>query len=147
MKSFFDPAARTELQTRLEALRPDSAARWGTMDPARMLAHCVEGMKMGTGELKVKAGVPALFGWMFKRLAYDDRRWRHGTPTATELKVSGDREFAAEKAHLLERFGQLAAGPAAIGAKRHPFFGSLTGDQWGMLLYKHLDHHFRQFGV
>ena len=29
----------------------------------------------------------------------------------------------------------------------HPFFGSLNPHQWAILMYKHLGHHLRQFGV
>ena len=29
----------------------------------------------------------------------------------------------------------------------HPFFGRLSRRSWGVLGYKHLDHHLRQFGV
>ena len=29
----------------------------------------------------------------------------------------------------------------------HPFFGRMTGEEWDRLLWKHLDHHLRQFGV
>jgi len=146
MKTFFDPAVKAELTARLQSLQPGDAARWGTMDSARMLAHCVEGMKMGTGELKVKGGFPSLIGWMFKKLAYDERRFRRNAPTAAELKISDPREFETEKAHLMEMFGSFQ-GPASVKNLKHPFFGTLTADQWGMLLYKHLDHHFRQFGV
>jgi hypothetical protein len=29
----------------------------------------------------------------------------------------------------------------------HRFFGRLTGAEWGVTQYKHLDHHLRQFGA
>jgi hypothetical protein len=29
----------------------------------------------------------------------------------------------------------------------HSFFGRLTAQAWAILMYKHLDHHLRQFGV
>jgi hypothetical protein len=29
----------------------------------------------------------------------------------------------------------------------HPMFGKMTADQWGRSMWKHLDHHLRQFGV
>ena len=147
MKTFFDPQVRIELMDRLLALEPGSAARWGTMDAARMLAHCTEAMKMPTGELQVKRGLPALIGWMFKRLAYDDRRFRRGAPTAREITITDPRDFEQEKAHFIVGFLKAAQGPAQITQPIHPFFGKLTNDQWGVLLYKHLDHHFRQFGV
>ena len=147
MKTFFDPKVQAELEARLQALKPSDPARWGTMDAARMLAHCVEGMKMATGDLKVKTSPMVLIGWLLKRIAYDDSRFRHGAPTARELTIADPRDFEAERARLLAMFGVCAAGPQVVRNLRHPFFGTLTPDQWGGLLYKHLDHHFRQFGV
>ena len=147
MKSFFDAETRAELLARLEALAPGAQGRWGTMDPARMLAHCTQGLRMATGELRVRRGFPALIGWLFKPLAYDDRRWKHGAPTAQEMKITDPRAFLDEKSHFLKVFHQLGAGPGALGHQPHPFFGTLTQAQWGKLCYKHLDHHFRQFGV
>jgi hypothetical protein len=29
----------------------------------------------------------------------------------------------------------------------HAAFGTLSGREWGVLQYRHIDHHFRQFGI
>mgnify|MGYP001794749648 CR=1 FL=1 len=29
----------------------------------------------------------------------------------------------------------------------HAFFGRMPGQEWAILMYKHLDHHLRQFGA
>jgi hypothetical protein len=29
----------------------------------------------------------------------------------------------------------------------HPVFGRMRGSSWGVLVYRHMDHHLRQFGV
>jgi hypothetical protein len=45
---------------------------------------------------------------------------------------------------LLERFAardEIQEWPA------HPAFGQLSRKDWGVLVYKHIDHHLRQFGV
>ena len=147
MKSYFDAEVQAELRGRLQALQPGSPALWGRMNAPQMLAHCVEGMGMPTGDVRCRWSFPSLFGWMFKKIAYSDTPFRHNVPTAPELMVADPREFQKEKARLLEAFGRLAAGPGAIRNHRHPFFGNLTDAQWGVLLFKHLDHHFRQFGV
>lgn len=47
----------------------------------------------------------------------------------------------------MESFNKLATGRSSITCHEHPFFGKMTGEDWGHLMYKHLDHHFRQFGV
>jgi LPS sulfotransferase NodH len=46
---------------------------------------------------------------------------------------------------LIDRFA--AAGPQGCTKNPHSFFGRLTPQEWATLMYKHLDHHLRQFGV
>ncbi|HHT9020342.1 TPA: DUF1569 domain-containing protein [Flavobacterium psychrophilum] len=29
----------------------------------------------------------------------------------------------------------------------HPFWGKMTDDDWNKLMWNHVDHHLRQFGV
>jgi len=41
----------------------------------------------------------------------------------------------------------VGAGPAGCTAHPHSFFGRLKPEEWATLMYKHLDHHLRQFGV
>jgi hypothetical protein len=146
MKTLFDPNVQVELLARFDGLQPGAKARWGTMDAARMLAHCAQGLRMPV-DLKVKGGIPGLFGWMLKSIATSDTPFRHGVPTAKELAVSEPWEFEAARRHFLESWDKVKDGPSTLRNFRHPFFGRLSADQWGILMYKHLDHHFRQFGV
>jgi transposase InsO family protein len=46
---------------------------------------------------------------------------------------------------VIDRF--VAAGPKSCTTHPHSFFGPLTPEEWAILMYKHLDHHLRQFGV
>ena len=69
-------------------------------------------------------------------------------PTHPSLVVSNERDLARERerlAGLVDRFS--AAGAAGCTRHPHPFFGELTPAEWGTGMYKHLDHHLRQFGV
>ena len=60
--------------------------------------------------------------------------------TAAKLGVMQTLFDDADRASLVAR------GPAAAGEAPHAFFGKLSGDEWGQLMYKHIDHHLRQFG-
>lgn len=58
------------------------------------------------------------------------------------------RDLENERNHLLVLIDKFTAGgPAACTTHPHGFFGKLTPDQWAILMYKHLDHHLRQFGA
>jgi hypothetical protein len=54
----------------------------------------------------------------------------------------------AERQGLLDLIDRLIErGTDAAGKETHPFFGKLSGKEWGELTYKHIDHHLQQFGV
>ncbi len=46
---------------------------------------------------------------------------------------------------LIDKFA--AGGAAGCTKNPHSFFGKMTPEEWAILMYKHLDHHLRQFGV
>ena len=78
----------------------------------------------------------------------NDEPMRRNSPTVETLKVRDERDLDRERARLvglIERFA--SAGPAGCTTHPHSFFGRLTPDEWAVLMYKHLDHHLRQFGV
>jgi len=150
MKNLYDPAALAELKARLHRLRPDAPRQWGTMTAPQMVAHCAAATEMAVGDLLLsRVFIGYLFGGMVKRLALgDDRAFRPNSPTARELVVKGEPDIDVERERLcalLDRFA--AAGPAGCTTHPHAFFGRLTPDEWAVLVYKHLDHHLRQFGA
>jgi len=90
-----------------------------------------------------------LIGGIIKPMALKDEvPMRRNSPTAKSLVIHDDRDLAKEKDRLtgiIDRFA--GGGPAVCAVHPHPFFGKLTPQQWAILMYKHLDHHLRQFGV
>jgi hypothetical protein len=150
MESLFESECVDEVQQRLSRLEPDQPRQWGTMNPAQMLAHCSLGLEMAAGEIRPpRALIGRILGPVIKPMALrDGEPMRRNSPTAKELVINGDRNFDAERKRLnglIDRFA--AAGPAGCTAHPHAFFGSLTADEWAVLMYKHLDHHLRQFGA
>jgi hypothetical protein len=62
--------------------------------------------------------------------------------------VKDNRDLTIERKRLLERISRFAsAGSNGCTQYPHSFFGPLTPDEWAILMYKHLDHHLRQFGA
>nr|ASV46725.1 hypothetical protein [uncultured bacterium] len=64
------------------------------------------------------------------------------------MRVADERYLADERRRLcalIDRFA--AAGPAGCTTYPHSFFRPLTPQEWAVLMYKHLDHHLRQFGA
>jgi len=70
-------------------------------------------------------------------------------PTARELLTGAPGDWDADIATFTRTVDDLAERAQNRDAKwpEHPFFGPLTGRDWGVLCYRHTDHHLRQFGV
>lgn len=92
-----------------------------------------------------------LFGTIFKPFFFRrEIEFRRNSNTAPELLVDNEvaSDFEYERRRLLasiETF--IARGPQGCSTDVHAFFGHLTPDEWGALIYKHLDHHLRQFAA
>ena len=149
MKSLFDPSDRETIRARLAALQPDSARQWGKMNVSQMLAHCATALEIGTGERPTKQKlIGKLLAPLVRKSVLGETPFGKNGPTDKMLVVADERDFNAERGRLLadiERFAER--GTANAGAQMHPFFGKLSGDDWGTLMYKHIDHHLRQFGA
>ena len=150
MKNLFDAARVDEVKRRIGQLRPDTERLWGTMSAPQAMAHCSAGLQLASGDLRP----PRLFfgsivGWLIKPLVLgNDKPMRRNSPTVEGLVVTDERDLGAERERLcglIDRFA--AAGPAGCTTHPHSFFGRLTPQEWAILMYKHLDHHLRQFGV
>ncbi len=151
MKNLFDATVANQVKTRLEKLEPQSERRWGKMTAAQMLAHCSVSMQWAVGELvPEKAALPArLMGRLIKPMVFrNDDPMRKNSPTARSLIVADERDLGKERDRLSELIDKFAAGGAAgCTSNLHSFFGKMTPEEWAILMYKHLDHHLRQFGV
>jgi hypothetical protein len=149
MKNLFDKEAFDEVNQRLNQLTPSTTRQWGKMEVAQMLAHCKEAFRVPLSDKKMKR-IPlgVLLGWMMKPKLYNDAPWGKSVPTAPNFLIKDQRDFNNEKQQLTGLVTKFhTEGPERVGNFPHPFFGKLSKEQWGKSMYKHLDHHFRQFGV
>jgi hypothetical protein len=150
MKNLFQPDTAAEVKNRIASLNPISPRLWGKMDVAQAVAHCSISMGWALGEInQPRMFVGRMIGGIFKPLVLgDDKPMRRNSPTAPTLIVQDERDLAAEKQRLNELIDQfVTAGPQAFASRSHSFFGKLTPDEWAILMYKHLDHHLRQFSA
>jgi hypothetical protein len=150
MKNLFQANAAEEIERRIAALKPDGHPLWGTMNVAQMVAHCSAGLELASGDRRPpRALIGRLIGWAIKPMVLkNDDPMRRNSPTVEGLVVRDKRDLEIERKRLsglIDRF--VAAGSSGCTKHPHSFFGQLTPDEWAILMYKHLDHHLRQFGV
>lgn len=153
MKNLFDPALVREVKQRVMRLHPESKRLWGKLPLALVLAHCTSGLQMAMGTTNPKrASFPVnVIGLLIKPFVFgDDRPIRRNSPSSPELFPADPAqcEFERERTELVEAIDSfLATDAAGCSQNPHPFFGPLKPQQWAILMYKHVDHHLRQFGV
>jgi hypothetical protein len=147
-KSLFHAEDKEDILRRFRALEPNTRPAWGKMTAAQMLAHCQVAFRLASGELRLKrAFIGILFGRIAKKQLLAPKDFGRNLPTAPEFRITGARDFAREKQQLIEAIERFAAaGPAGLTKEPHPFFGALTQAESEALMWKHLDHHLRQFG-
>lgn len=146
-RSLSNARARHALLDRLARLSPEARARWGKMTAPQMLAHLVDWMLMAEGKLKTAPKLHPLRYAPIKQLAIYWLPFPKSVPTAPELIGREPLEWVIERDALrrhVESFAQLAS---RSDWPDHPAFGKLTPQAWGVLGYRHMDHHLRQFGV
>jgi hypothetical protein len=150
MKNLFEAARVEEVKQRIARLRPESERQWGKMNAAQAVAHCSAGLELALGDrIPPRLLLGRIIGRMVKpKVLGNDEPMRQNAPTVKGLVVQDKRDLGTERERLcglIDRFA--AAGPEGCTTHPHSFFGRLTPEEWATLMYKHLDHHLRQFGV
>ncbi|RYE25638.1 MAG: DUF1569 domain-containing protein [Sphingobacteriales bacterium] len=144
MKTIYDAAARDELIKRIQKINDQSVAKWGKMTAYQMVRHCTMWEDMMQGKIIYKRSfLGKLFGKMALRNVLTKAELGKGSPTIPQFKIKGTGNIAAEKVRWIELISQHASKTDIH--IQHPFFGDINKDQIGILIYKHTDHHLRQF--
>jgi hypothetical protein len=138
---------RQDIINRVNKLTADTKPLWGKMNVAQMLAHIQMPMGIGLGDHTIKTNfVLRTLGGMMKSFIYNDKPFKRNLPTAKSFIMTvHQKEFETEKRKALDMITRFT--PENIRDKKHPVFGKLTQEQWGLANWKHIDHHLQQFGV
>lgn len=149
MKNIFNLDDKNEILDRIDQLHPNSKPMWGKMSVSQMLAHCIPPTRISSGEIEGKQRlIGMLFGRMAKKQLLADEPMKRSLPTDPSFIIKNDPDFYKSQEELKEAIQNLyKTDKTSLLQRQHPFFGRMTADEWGVLNYKHYDHHLRQFGV
>jgi len=148
MGSVLNDVDRAEICGRLARVTSESAPRWGAFDAAGMLNHLRLSALMALGELSVASKNKRAFQMFpLKHLILHVIPFPKGAPTAAELLVAGSAPLEGLRSEVASLVARIGAGPRTGEGPVHPLFGRLSRSEWGVLMYKHADHHLRQFGA
>jgi hypothetical protein len=146
--TLFAEADRRSVVERLSRLTPESQRRWGTMTVGRAVAHMADQLRMALGDLRCRPPQGPFRHGPTRFLVIHLLPWPKGRakgPGEAFKTVPTDlASDIGQLADLIERFAKQQ--PDAIW-QAHPMFGALTRRDWGVLAYRHLDHHLTQFGA
>ena len=150
MRTLFDNKCRSELLARFENLRPETPPQWGRMSSPQMVTHLGDQMRLTLGDVPARVWerrgpwcYPGLKHFALYVMPWPKGRIRGPREAFVTRPTDWRTDLAALQA-LVERFAQRGTGgewPA------HPYFGPLSGREWGIFCVRHFDHHLSQFGV
>ena len=147
MKTVFNDTDRNALYERLDRLTLERTPLWGRMTCGQMLAHLTDGVRMTLGELAVPPRRGPLRLAPIRHAVIHWLPFPKGAPTAPELLVRRAEDTTAEIAELKAAMERMARRAGEKTWEEHPAFGRMTEHDWGVLVYRHVDHHLRQFGA
>ncbi|WP_336829237.1 DUF1569 domain-containing protein [Sphingobacterium multivorum] len=149
MKSIFEKNIREAVVERINLLNEDSDALWGKMTVTQMVKHCILCEQHYQGSIKVKrsflgrmVGQDAIKGILKDEIT----SFGKNAPTSAVFIVNEDIHYLEiEKPNwklLIDKYETFEKDTFL-----HRFFGRISRAQLGQFIYKHCNHHLKQFGA
>lgn len=146
MPTIRNPADRADMLARLRKLTPGTERLWGSFTAARMVCHLSDALRVALGDIPSQPRGSLLKRTLGKWLVVYTplKAPRAKVKTLPEMLTTVPTDWQGD----LRSCEQLLERAAAMTASAvHPGFGRLSPSGWGRLVWKHFDHHLRQFGV
>ena len=146
--TIWDNSVRASIADRAQRVTADAKPGWGKMNASGMMAHINDSLRMALGDLPVKSKNLPLRFTPIKQLVIYVAPFPKNAPTAPELLARcGGAALDDEKAAFEAMIAKLAGIKPGDPLPEHPAFGALTHKAYGVLMARHTEHHFRQFGL
>ncbi len=142
----------TEVPAMLGQLKPNTARKWGTMSATKMLDHLLAGTTLMLSKREISLTVEEEKLPRLKAFLMSDKPFMEGAPKPllyNEYETANPEDFEGTKSAFLEAlktFDFVTSTEAGFWST-HPTFGKLTAEETRQLQFKHIRHHFQQFGL
>ena len=150
MKNAFIKTDTEDFINRINQLTPETKALWGKMDVSQMLSHCNVTYEFLYDDIhpKPNAFTKLILKLFVKKMVVNEKSYKPNNPTAPQFIITSDKNFEVEKGRLIDYINRTQElGEAYFDGKESHSFGVLNKTEWNNMFVKHLDHHFKQFGV
>jgi hypothetical protein len=145
--SLWDEGAVDSMVARVRRLTPGQKGLWGRLSCPQAVAHMSDACRVYLGELPCEPKNSPIRYAPLKQLIIYALPFPKNVPTAPELLARAPGDWQAEVDGLCEMLTRVAAARGRTAWPDHPAFGKLSTRAWGVLAWRHTDHHLRQFGV
>lgn len=149
MKNLLNDSDRSEILIRLEKINQTLKNRWGKMNVHQVIPHLTDPLKVAIGKRTAPIMNTAFKIWPFNLFVVWFMPWPKGAPTAPEfiqgVKGTPPQDFEKDFIQLKETIDSFTAYRSKFAPS--PVFGNISNNSWGRLMWRHLDHHLRQFGL
>jgi hypothetical protein len=149
MSTLSNPTVRSALTERLARLQPSSSRRWGRMTVHQMVCHLNDSFSVAAGA-RYASPATGLFQRTVMKWAglHMPIPWPKNVPTRPEIEQgrggTPPSDWDSDR-FTLRRWITEFSDHREFG--EHPAFGPMHREEWMIWGYRHVDHHFRQFGV
>jgi hypothetical protein len=150
LPNIFTQTVTDKIISRLEKLTPETKALWGKMNASQMLAHCNVTYDLAFERITERPNffLRILLKTIVKKSVTNEVPYKHNLRTAPVFLVSDKQDFDKEKRILIDNLKAcVEKGENYFDGKVSSSFGPLNITEWNNMFYKHLDHHFSQFGL
>ncbi|MFN0036616.1 MAG: DUF1569 domain-containing protein [Saprospiraceae bacterium] len=151
--NLLNPATQQATIERIQRLSPDTQHQWGKMTVNEAVCHMADPFRDVLSLRQTKPAMPRLIQPLLRLMVLTEKDWKPGTPTL-QVYRQGDggggtppTDFETDRAVLLGFITQFCSKAEDFKFGPHPGIGQLTREQNGFMMWKHTDHHLRQFGV
>ena len=130
----------------------ESKPLWGEMSIVEMLKHLTSGLELSSSYKDVKIVTPEDRLPGFRKFLMTEKLFMKGSPIPEEYKLfkqEDTSEISVLKKRFLEKFRafkeETESNPDFWSV--HPNFGKMDAEYTRQLQWKHITHHFTQFGI
>ncbi len=150
LPSIFETKTTESILSRLNNLTNTTQPLWGKMNAAQMLAHLNVAYDIDSG--KIKSETPALMKFMLKLflkpILVNEKPYKKNSRTAPLFLISSEKDFEKEKKSLIDNILESQNnGREYYEGRESNSVGKMNANEWSNMYYKHIEHHFSQFGI
>ena len=136
----------------IRPLKADQVPAWGVMSATEMVDHILAGTQLFLSKTEMELETPEELLPKYKLFLMSDRGFKQSAKKPVEYSQyeqadPGDLEaLKARFIDALAKFDTITASESDFWSF-HPSFGRLDAEETRQLQFKHIRHHFQQFGL